>query len=105
MTASLRLHVASTFFSRLTGLHGLGPLAHDEGLVLMPCASIHTFFLRQPIDVVFLDGKGRELRRVLALPPFRVAGAWGACCAIELPARYCEHHPDYLERIHAALRI
>jgi len=101
----LRLRVADTFRLRLLGLHAGGVLAHDEGLVLMPCGSIHTFFLREPIDVVFLDGQGRLCRIISALPPWRTASARGARMVVELPAGYCTRHSDYLERIHAALRL
>lgn len=101
----LRLRIADTFVSRLLGIHGGGALAPDEGLLLYPCGAVHTFFLWQPIDVVFLDARGMECRRIDALPPRRAARHRRARMAVELPAGYCRRHPDYLGRIHAALRL
>lgn len=105
MEVGLRLRVADTFLTRLLGLHAHGPLAPDEGLLLLPCHAVHTFFQSQSIDVVFLDALGRECRRVSSLRPFRLAVSVGAKMAIELPAGYCRRHPDYLRRIHAALQL
>lgn len=100
----LRLRVADTFFLRLLGLHVWGGLAPDEGLVLTPCRAVHTCFLRQPIDVVFLDDSGAECGRVLGMLPYRVAREGRARCVVELPENYCRRHPDYLQRIQAALQ-
>ncbi|NLC37514.1 MAG: DUF192 domain-containing protein [Alcaligenaceae bacterium] len=99
----LKLRRADTFLLRLLGLHDQGKLAADEGLLLTPCAAIHTFFLRQPLDVVFLDALGQERRCIHGLPPNRVAWAAGVRAVIELPGGYCARHPDYLERIQSAL--
>ena len=41
-------------WERLRGLLGRAPLGRDEGLLLEPCGSIHTFLMRYPIDVVYL---------------------------------------------------
>lgn len=102
--AALRLRVADSFRLRLLGVHAIGTLALDEGLVLVPCGAVHTFFLRQALDVVFLDARGRECRCVHGLRPYRVAGATGARMVVELPAGYCRRHLDYLDRVHLALR-
>ncbi|MFT0851020.1 DUF192 domain-containing protein [Achromobacter sp. F4_2707] len=99
----LKLRRADTFFLRLLGLQGFGKLAADEGVLLTPCRAIHTFFLRQPLDIVFLDGRGGQRRCIQRLPPYRVAMDAGARAVVELPGGYCERHPDYLERIQVAL--
>ncbi|MCL6612984.1 MAG: DUF192 domain-containing protein [Peptococcaceae bacterium] len=44
-----------------------------SALVLSPCGMVHTFFMRFPIDVVFLDPAGRVLRVIHEMPPFRVS--------------------------------
>lgn len=77
--------VADTFGARLRGLLGRKALADGEGLLLKPLSSVHTWFMRFPIDVVFLD---RELKvvKVIQLPPWRVAAARGAHAALELAA-------------------
>jgi uncharacterized membrane protein (UPF0127 family) len=82
--------VADRPFGRMKGLLGRRALASGEGLLLKPASSVHTFFMRFAIDVVFLD---RELRVVAVAPelrPWRVAGRRGARAALELRAGECE---------------
>jgi uncharacterized membrane protein (UPF0127 family) len=84
--ACARCHLADGFLTRLRGLLGRAGLAPAEGMLIRPAGSVHTFFMRFPIDVVFLD---RELRVVAvreAVRPWRAAGAKGARDALELPA-------------------
>ena len=57
----LRVVFADTFFSRLVGLLSRRALSYQEGLLLYPCASIHTIGMRFPIDVLFLDKKNKVL--------------------------------------------
>jgi len=47
--------VARTFWSRFRGLMGVPTLASGAGLVIEPCSSIHTHFMRFPIDVLYVD--------------------------------------------------
>jgi uncharacterized membrane protein (UPF0127 family) len=78
--------VADGFFSRLRGLLGRRELPAGEGLLLSPSSSVHTFFMRFPIDAVFLD---RHLQVVGVAPdvrPWRFAGRRGARHVLELPA-------------------
>ncbi len=78
--------VAAGFWERLRGLMGRGSLRADECLVLRPCGSIHTFFMRFPIDVAFLDGDGLVLSTREGMRPWRVAGpVRGARTVLELP--------------------
>ena len=60
-----RCTLARNPYSRMRGLLGRTGLAQGEGLLLQPAGSIHTFFMRFPIDAVFLD---RE-RRVVSIAP------------------------------------
>lgn len=62
---------ADTFLSRLVGLLGRPSLARDEGLWIEPCDSVHTFFMRFPIDVAFVDRKGTVIRCIDGLRPWR----------------------------------
>jgi uncharacterized protein len=81
-----RCSVADKPWSRMRGLLGRSGLAQGEGLLLKPCGSVHTLFMRFPIDVVFLD---RELSVVAVRPdlrPWRTAGARGAKVSLELAA-------------------
>jgi len=62
--------VACTARARRRGL--LGRDGIDGALVLRPCRSVHTFFLRFPIDVAFCDREGTVLR-TCSLRPWRLS--------------------------------
>lgn len=62
---------ADGFRRRLVGLLGRSSLGPEEGLWIEPCDSVHTFFMRFPLDLAFVDRRGVVLRRVDALPPWR----------------------------------
>lgn len=80
-------HAASGFWSRLIGLLGRSSLPAGEALVLDPCSSIHTAFMRFAIDVVYVDRSGQVVKVVPKLKPFRVSGVLrGASSVIELPS-------------------
>lgn len=69
-----KLQVADTFVRRLAGLMGRSALADGEGLLLEGCKSIHTCFMRFPIDVAYLD---RDMWVVAVRPhvkPWRFVG-------------------------------
>ncbi len=74
-TVVARLTIADGFWPRLAGLQLRRPLAADAGLLLVPCNSVHTCFLRFPVDLVFLDGRGAVLAVRRKLRPWRAA--WG----------------------------
>lgn len=84
-----RCRVADTPLARLRGLLGRPALRDGEGLLLVPCASVHTWFLRDAIDVVFLGRDGEVLRVVPRLGPWRAAGCRGARAVLELPPGTC----------------
>lgn len=66
-TISRNVVIASSFFSRLRGLLFRRPLRGGEGLLLVPCRQVHTFFMGYPIDVIFLDPRGKILEIVTEL--------------------------------------
>ena len=70
--------------ARLKGLLGRRSLASNEGIYLRPASSVHTFFMRFPIDAVFVDGEGRVLKVASGLRPWRAAGCRGARAVLEL---------------------
>src|ERR687897_3899365 len=78
--------VADSPISRMRGLLGRNELRPGEGLLLRPASSVHTFFMRFPIDAVFLDGDLRVLAVRPEVPPWRTAGHRGARAVLELPA-------------------
>ncbi|MCW2924476.1 MAG: putative secreted protein [Thermoleophilia bacterium] len=77
---------ADTMWRRMRGLLGRGALAPAEGLWIDPCNAIHMFFMRFPIDAVFLD-EGMQVVRVHEdLRPWRMArGGKHAHSVLELP--------------------
>ena len=82
-----RIGNAADFFARLRGLLGRTGLAEGTGLWIEPCSSVHMFFMRFPIDVLFLDREKRVRRAVSTLRPWRIAvGGLRAHSALELPA-------------------
>jgi uncharacterized membrane protein (UPF0127 family) len=72
--------------ARNRGLLGRANLDDGSALILAPCSSIHTFFMRFAIDVLFVKKDGRVVKMYSALPAWRIAFAFGAFAAIELPA-------------------
>ena len=80
----MHVRLAATPLARLRGLIGRPP--SPTPLLLVPARSVHTFGLRRPIDVVFLDADLVVVRVVRSLGPRRVAGARGAVAALELVA-------------------
>jgi hypothetical protein len=67
-----RLNVCNSWGSRLKGLLGRNSLGPEEGVWISPCNSIHTFFMRMSIDVVFLDGNLRIVKLIRNMTPFRI---------------------------------
>jgi uncharacterized membrane protein (UPF0127 family) len=79
-----RCRVADTFWLRFRGLMGRASLPADEGILFERTGSIHMFFMRFPIDVVFCDRELRVVKVVRGLAPWKTAGARGAKVTIEL---------------------
>jgi uncharacterized protein len=78
--------IADRPVARMIGLLAHRGLDAGDGLVLRPCASIHTWFMRFAIDVLFVDAQGRVVHLVERMQPYRFAWARHAHEAIELPA-------------------
>jgi len=79
--------VADTFLSRLTGLLGRSGLPRGWCLVLKPCRSVHTMFMRFNIDIAFVDKSHHVVQTVHNLAPFCFSGTVRkARLAVELPA-------------------
>lgn len=80
------LRYARSPLPRMRGLLGTSALPPGRGLWLEPAPSVHTCFMRFPIDVVFL-GRDRSVVRIAAdVGPWRFVGARHARVALELPA-------------------
>lgn len=82
-----RVFRADTPWARMKGLLGRKTLSPEEGLWIVPANSVHTCFMRFPIDVVFLDAKGVILKVISPMPPWRMTlPVLGAKSVLELPA-------------------
>jgi len=80
------LMVADSFFRGLIGLMGRPGLEAGHGLWIVPCQSVHTFWMRFPIDLVFLDEHRKVIHLVEKLRPFRISKHLSkARSVIELP--------------------
>ncbi len=98
-----RCLVADRPLSRMKGLLGRSELPPGEGIFIRPCRSIHTFFMRFPIDAVFVDRAGVVKKIVTNLKPWRTAGARCAHAVVELAAGEAERRDlapgDHLESL------
>ncbi len=78
--------------TRKTGLLGRTSLAEGEAMVIAPTNAIHTWFMRFPIDIVFVNREGRVVKARSAVKPWRMTGALRGYAAIELPAGSLASH-------------
>lgn len=85
-----RCLLAETPLTRLKGLLGRKGLEQGEGLLLRPAASIHTFFMRFPIDAVWVDRDLNVLKVSPDLGPWRTAACKGAKGVVEMAAGEAE---------------
>lgn len=86
-----RVVYSGSLWFRMKGLLGRTHLAEGEGILLAPCNSIHMFFMKFPIDAIFLDGEDRVVVIYPVLKPWRLSGIHaGARKVIELPAGTAE---------------
>jgi uncharacterized membrane protein (UPF0127 family) len=82
--------VARSFVTRLRGLMGSSSLPIGSGILFRRTRSVHTHFMRFPIDVVFLDGENRIVSIVDRLRPWRGAASRRARSVLELAAGECK---------------
>jgi uncharacterized membrane protein (UPF0127 family) len=79
--------LADSFMRRGLGLMGKKSLPEGGGLVIRPCNGVVSFFMRFPIDVVFVDANGAVLHLVPNLTPWKTSKVVrGSKLVIELPA-------------------
>ncbi len=96
MTIVERVALADGIWSRTRGLLGVRRLGPNRGLLLAPCSAVHTFFMRFPLDLFFLDHSGLVVRIVRDLVPFRFAqGGALACSVLEIESGWLS--PDRLQ--------
>lgn len=78
--------VADTYWTRFKGLMGQRNLADGFGLLLKGETAIHSFGMKLPIDVVYLDAQGKILETTVGMPPSRIGPlVRGTRNVLELP--------------------
>lgn len=87
-----QLELANSPLRRMCGLLGRRSLPQGGGMRFEPGGSIHTFFMRFTIDVVFLDREGHVAKLVPDLRPWRFTASRGASSVVELPAETIARH-------------
>lgn len=80
-----RLEAAHSSATRRKGLLGRDSLLSGEGLWIAPCESVHTFFMRFAIDLVYLDRKQQVKKVKNEVAPWRMSACWSAHSVLELP--------------------
>lgn len=85
-TVAATMRVATSMRDRMVGLLRTERADLGDGLLIEHSPSIHMFFMRYPIDAVFIDATGRVTKTAAALQPWRVVWwARGARDCLELP--------------------
>jgi uncharacterized membrane protein (UPF0127 family) len=80
------LEVAGTGSKRNKGLLGRSSLLPGEGLWIVPCESVHTFFMRFPIDLIYLDRQKRIRKVRSSVGAWRLSACLSAHSILELPS-------------------
>jgi uncharacterized protein len=65
------IYIADTFLKRLAG-YMFRRKPHHSAILIKPCNSIHTFFMRFDLDVLFIDENMKVIKEIKALKPWRV---------------------------------
>lgn len=81
-----QLTKAHTGATRQKGLLGRESLLPGEGLWIAPCESVHTFFMRFPIDLIYMDRKLKVKKVRHSVGAWRMSACFSAFSVLELPA-------------------
>jgi hypothetical protein len=99
------MEVADSAAMRNKGLLGRDRLSPGEGLWIIPCEAVHTFWMRFPIDLVYLDRKKRIRKLSSDVRPWRLSACLWAHSVLELPPGTIHgtqtQHGDRLEFLNA----
>ena len=79
-----QVEVADHGAKRSKGLLGRNGLDPGEGLWIVPCEAVHTFGMRFPIDLVYIDRKNRVRKVMSQVPAWRLSACLSAHSVIEL---------------------
>lgn len=87
MPCSKGIRLATTYPTRIKGLLGDSFCNEGEVLALIPCNSVHTFFMKDYLDIAFIDCKGQVILSVRGFRPWRTLSARSAVCVLERRTR------------------
>lgn len=85
------VEIADSSPTRNKGLLGRTELPRGGGLWIVPCQSVHTFFMRFPLDLVYIDRHNRVKKVRRAVPAWRISACLSANSILELPAGTIDH--------------
>lgn len=81
------LSIANTPLKRIIGLLNRKEFKRGEALLIQPCQQVHTFFMRFPIDLLFLNRENRVIKLIKNLKPQRISKIYfKASSCLELPS-------------------
>jgi hypothetical protein len=85
-----RVDMAQDSARRRRGLLGRDTVPKDCAVIVAPCRIVHTFFMRCPVDVIFVAADGTVIKTCRNLRPWRLVGAFRAFAAIEAAAGFTD---------------
>lgn len=83
-----KIYIADNFFTRFMGLMGKTSEQISEmgGLLIKPCSQIHMFFMKTPIDVIYLDSRNEVVKIDYEVPTWKCCKkVKGSVSVLELP--------------------
>lgn len=80
------IEIAGSGKTRSRGLLGRNSLEHGSGLWIVPCEAVHTFWMKFPIDLIYLDREFRIRKLRSDLPAWRLSACLSAHSVLEAPA-------------------
>lgn len=81
----------ANMLERMRGLLGRPSPEKHQALLIVPCSSIHTFFMDYPLDLAFLDKHWQITRLIPSIKPWRMAWAPGSAMVLEMQANTMEN--------------
>ena len=79
-----KLETAFESRTRRRGLLGRDGMEAGSALVIAPCSSVHTVFMRFAIDVAFVARDGRVVKVAAGVAPWRIQIALGSFAVVEM---------------------
>jgi uncharacterized protein len=67
-----KVKIANTAIDRMIGLMFSSDLSGFDGLLISPTNSIHTFFMRYELDIIFLNKENKVVKIIRNMKPWRM---------------------------------